>query len=190
MDLLAMYAATQPDKVAVIDDRPGRPVVTWSFAELNRRANQLAHHLVGLGVDRATKVVWCGQNSAEPAARIHAIRKVGAVGVPLNYRLAAREAAYVIDNSDAEVVYVDAEYAGLISADPRPDPEGHATCWCSTATASWSGWCEQLPDDRRRTSPTAHRRLAATMIYTSGTTGKPKGAVRAACVGPVGWSPA
>ena len=46
---------------------------------------------------------------------MHALRKVGAVGVPLNYRLSPDEAAYVVDNCDAEAVYVDAEYAGLIS---------------------------------------------------------------------------
>src|SRR5580658_2105643 len=106
MDLLAMYAAAQPDKAAVIDDRPGEPVVNWSFAELDRRANQLGHHLLSLGVDPKTKVVWCGQNSASLLAAVHAIRKVGAVGVPLNYRLSPDEAAYVVDNCDARVVYV------------------------------------------------------------------------------------
>ena len=125
MDLLAMYAASQPDKAAVIDDRPGQPVVSWSFAELDRRANQLGHHLIALGVDPGTKVVWCGQNSAALLAGSHAIRKVGAVGVPLNYRLSPEEAAYVIDNCDAKVVYVDAEYVPLISQVARPDPEGH-----------------------------------------------------------------
>ena len=87
MDLLAMYATSQPDKAAVIDDRPGQAVVTYTYAELDRRANQLAHHLVDLGVDEATKVVWCGQNSASVVVGTNAIRKVGVVGVPLNYRL-------------------------------------------------------------------------------------------------------
>ncbi len=68
-------------------------------------------------------MVWCGQNSAGLLAGSHAIRKVGAVGVPLNYRLSPEEAAYVIDNCDAKVVYVDAEYAPLISLAARPDPE-------------------------------------------------------------------
>src|SRR6516164_6357787 len=115
MDLLALYAASHPDKAAVIDDRPGLPVVTWSYVELDRRANQLCHYLARLGVTQATKVVWCGQNSAGLLLGTHALRKVGAVGVPLNYRLSPDEAAYVVDNCDAEVVYVDAEYAGLIS---------------------------------------------------------------------------
>src|SRR5271165_2438809 len=111
MDLLAGYALSQPDKPAVIDDRPGREVVSWSFAELDRRSNQLGHLLVHAGAGAATKVVWCGQNSAGVVAGVHAIRRVGSVAVPLNYRLTPDEAAYVIDNSDAEIVYVDGDHS-------------------------------------------------------------------------------
>ena len=86
VDLLALYAGTQPDKPAVIDDRPGQAVVTWTFAELNGRANQLGHFLLDLGVGPSTKVIWCGQNSASLISATQAIRKIGAVGVPLELR--------------------------------------------------------------------------------------------------------
>ena len=116
MDLLAMYAASQPDKPAVIDDRPGEPVVNWSFAELDRRANQLGHHLLALGVDPADQGGLVRAELRRPDGRITTpSARSGAVGVPLNYRLTPEEAAYVIDNCDARVVYVDAEYAGLIA---------------------------------------------------------------------------
>jgi fatty-acyl-CoA synthase/long-chain acyl-CoA synthetase len=176
MDFLAMYAASQPDKPAVIDDRPGQPVVNWTYAELERRANQLSHYLQGLGVEPSTKVVWCGQNSAALIAGSHAIRKIGAVGVPLNYRLTPDEAAYVIDNCDATVVYVDAEYEGLIESvrDRVPkvtdvlvfDGDGSLEKAVSAGPAS----APAVPDEVLDAS--------ATMIYTSGTTGKPKGALR------------
>ena len=39
----------------------------------------------------------------------NAVRKIGAVGVPLNYRLTHEEASYVVDNSDSVVVFTDAE---------------------------------------------------------------------------------
>jgi acyl-CoA synthetase (AMP-forming)/AMP-acid ligase II len=178
MDLLALYAGTQPDKPAVIDDRPGEPVVSWTFAELNRRANQLGHFLLDLGVGSSTKVIWCGQNSASLIAATQAIRKIGAVGVPLNYRLTAEEAAYVIDNSDAKVVYVDAEYGGLIAGirDQLPkvtevlvfDGDGEL----EQRVAKYP--VEPVPVDEGAVD------AASTMIYTSGTTGKPKGAVRSA----------
>jgi len=112
---LADHAANLRDKPAVVDDRPGAPVTVWSFAELNRQANRLANLLLGLGVDPGEKVVWCGQNSLEVVRAIHALPKIGAVTVPLNYRLTADETAYVVDNSDAVAVYVDAEQAGLFA---------------------------------------------------------------------------
>ena len=113
-DILATHAATLPGKVAVVDDRPGLPVVTYTYAELRARSNQLGRPVGRPRGDRATKVVWCGQNSAGLPVAVHAIRKVGAVGVPLNYHLSPSEAAYVVDNCDAQVVVVDAEYAELI----------------------------------------------------------------------------
>jgi acyl-CoA synthetase (AMP-forming)/AMP-acid ligase II len=193
VDLLALYAAAQPDKPAVIDDRPGQSVVTWTFSELDRKANQLANHLAALGVDRDTKVVWCGQNSAALLMGTHAIRKVDAVGVPLNYRLAPDEAAYVIDNCDAAVVYVDAEYEGLIAGirDRLPnvtdvlvfDGDGELERQVDKLPAE-----PPVPLDLPAAAAPAAAGSASpagtTMIYTSGTTGKPKGAVRSAAIDP------
>ena len=185
MDLLAMYASTQPEKLAVIDDRPGQAVVSWTFAELDRKANQLAHHLLHIGVGRSTKVVWCGQNSAGLLAMTHAIRKVGAIGVPLNYRLTPEEAAYVVDNSDAEVVYVDAEYEDLIAGIRSQIPKVR-----EVLVFDGDGSLEQMvakypetfqpPEVAGEGGPVT----GTTMIYTSGTTGKPKGAVRSASLDP------
>ncbi len=175
-----MHAASQPDKAAVIDDRPDQPVVTWSYAELDRRANQLGHHLVALGVQPGTKVVWCGQNSAGLLAGSHAIRKVGGVGVPLNYRLTPEEAAYVIDNCDAKVVYVDAEYASLISQLGDQIPKV-----TDVLVFGGDGALEQQLEQLPATAPPVPEdaeAAASSMIYTSGTTGKPKGAVRRANV--------
>jgi acyl-CoA synthetase (AMP-forming)/AMP-acid ligase II len=49
-DVLALHAAAQPDKPAVIDDRPGRARTVWTFAELNAQANRLGNALHGLGI--------------------------------------------------------------------------------------------------------------------------------------------
>ncbi|HET6914531.1 MAG TPA: AMP-binding protein [Acidimicrobiales bacterium] len=183
MDLLAMYASQQPDKPAVIDDRPGRPVVEWTFAELDRRANQLGNYLHGLGVDRSTKVVWCGQNSAALMTAIHAIRKVGAVGVPLNYRLAPDEAAYVIDNCDAKVVYVDAEYEDLIDGIRERIPKV-TDVLVFDGDGALEAKVAACPDTAPAEATGEEVGLAMTMIYTSGTTGKPKGAVRSGALDP------
>ena len=110
-DLLTAYAASQPDKIAVIDDRGARRRSTCTYAELEARSNRLAHVLGGLGVGPGSKVAWCGQNSTGIVEVINAARKLGATAVPVNYRLSDDEAAYVVDHCDAAVVYVDAEFA-------------------------------------------------------------------------------
>ena len=61
-------------------------------------------------------MLWCGPNSPEVVAVLNAARKTGAIAVPLNYRLSADEARYVINHSDAEVAYVDHEYVPLFAA--------------------------------------------------------------------------
>jgi len=48
-DLLTLYASSQPGKLAVVDDRPGSGVVTWTYAQLEAEANRLANALVSLG---------------------------------------------------------------------------------------------------------------------------------------------
>ncbi|HWE54097.1 MAG TPA: AMP-binding protein [Acidimicrobiales bacterium] len=183
MDLLAMYAEKHPDKPAVIDDRPGQEIRSWSFAELERRANQLARLLIDRGVTASTKVCWCGQNSAPLVLATHAIRKVGAVGVPLNYRLSADEAAYVIDNSDSTVVYVDAEYEGLISSVRDRIPKVTEVL-VFDGDGALEAELEALPGDALPEAEEERPASGQAMIYTSGTTGRPKGAVRSARLDP------
>jgi fatty-acyl-CoA synthase/long-chain acyl-CoA synthetase len=184
MDILSMYAERHPDKPALIDDRPGQPVRTWTFAELDRRANQLAALLLSLGVERSTKVCWCGQNSGPIVLVTHAIRKAGAIGVPLNYRLSADEAAYVVDNSDAAVVYVDAEYAPLIAGIRDRIPKV-----TEVLVFDGDGSLESRIDAQPDGPPASVANGSGlgpgqSMIYTSGTTGKPKGAVRSGRLDP------
>src|SRR4029077_10726588 len=119
-DLLTLYASSQPGKPAVVDDRPGAGVVTWTYAQLEAEANRLANALASLGVAPGDKVIWCGPNSPRVVAVVNATRKLGAGAVPLNYRLTAEEARYIVTHSDASAAYVDAEYAHLI-----PAPEGY-----------------------------------------------------------------
>jgi acyl-CoA synthetase (AMP-forming)/AMP-acid ligase II len=177
-DLLSMYASVLGDKPAIIEDRPGQPVRQLTFTELDAEANRLGHVLMELGVRPGTKVIWCGQNSLPLMVMMHAARRVGSTAVPLNYRLTEEETAYVVDNSDAEVIYTDAEFASLFeSIRPRTprvretlifDGDGQFEKRLAGASADPI----EVPDGATS---------QATMIYTSGTTGKPKGALR---VGP------
>jgi acyl-CoA synthetase (AMP-forming)/AMP-acid ligase II len=179
-DILTVYAGTQPDKLAVIDDKGGGDVVQWTYAELEAAANRLGNALRSLGAEPGQKMVWCGPNSLPVVAVANAARKIGVVAVALNYRLTAEEARYVIQDCDAVIGYVDAEYAhlftGLAGTLPRlrhvivfggPAPDGMLSSDELVSAAS-----DQAPDVGEAAA------TGGAMIYTSGTTGKPKGAVR------------
>ena len=116
-DVLKLHADGSPDRLAVIVDASGGAnFSTTTYAELNRIVNRLAHGLLALGAVTGDRIVWCGPNSLETIAVVHAARKVGLVAVPLSYRFTADEMAYVIDNSDATLVVADADYAPLIGS--------------------------------------------------------------------------
>jgi acyl-CoA synthetase (AMP-forming)/AMP-acid ligase II len=187
-DVLSIYARSQPDKPGVIDDKPDGTVVTWTYAELEAGSNRVANLLLSLGAGPGTKVLWCGPNSPEVVAVMAAIRKIGAVSVPLNYRLTPDEALYVINHSDAEIAYVDHEYAPMfatlrgqlekirhivaVGGRDAETPDGMLT----------SADIAAAPADAPDVGDAAG--TGGMMIYTSGTTGKPKGAVRSGAPDP------
>jgi acyl-CoA synthetase (AMP-forming)/AMP-acid ligase II len=182
-DILTAYAASQPDKLAVIDDRPDGGLVSWTYADLEARSNRLGNALAALGAGPGQKVIWCGPNSPEIVKVMQATRKIGATAVPLNYRLTAEEARYIIAHSDSAIAYADADYAHLFEPEDGqsgfpgslrqvvvfggPAPEGMLSEEELTAAAP-----ADPPEEVQQGVG------GATMIYTSGTTGKPKGAVR------------
>ena len=181
-DMLTELAERLGDKPALIDDRPGGGTVRWSYADLEANANRLANVFLDHGIEPGNRVMWCGRNSHWPVACGHAARKVGAVSVPLNYRLTAEEAAYVVHNSDAKVVLVDAEFAPLFERIRPEIPQVASVIVYDGDCRGGQLGAAALLDDAG-TAPVdvgADPSAAGTMIYTSGTTGKPKGAVRSA----------
>src|SRR3954452_2735512 len=186
-DFLTTYAQSQPDKPAVIDDRPDGTVRQVSFAELEAQANRLANVLVAHGSGPGRTVLWCGQNSIGAVTAINAARKIGATAVPLNYRLSPEEAAYVADHCDASIVYVDAEFAGLFERIRREIPKVQSILVYDGPAPAGMESADELIAASRASEPDLPQtgEPGATMIYTSGTTGKPKGALRRSTGNPV-----
>ena len=180
-DFLTAYAQVHPDKPAVIDDRPNGRVTVLSFRALEDHTNRLANVLLDLGLrPGAGKVVWCGQNSPGIVTVIGAARKIGVTAVPLNYRLSDDEAAYVIDHSDATVVYVDSEVAPMVQRIRAALPKvEHVLVFDGPVPIGMTD-IDALCADSSAAEPIVptDTEAGATMIYTSGTTGKPKGALR------------
>jgi acyl-CoA synthetase (AMP-forming)/AMP-acid ligase II len=178
-DPLSVYAQAQPDKAAVID---GDDVI--SFAALNAEVNRLGNGLLSLGLRGGERAVWCGPNSRQVLTFIHAARKTGMVAVPLAYRFTAEEMQYVIDNSDATLVVVDAEQASLIASIRDRLPKVKEVIVYGGAAfdgAAFPGartWDDVVARGDESEPVAVDPSFGATMIYTSGTTGKPKGALR------------
>jgi len=183
-DILTVHAAATPDKPALIEDEPGRPVRTFTFAELEAWANQVAAALELAGVVAGDRVVWCGPNSADALAIVHGCRKAGVTSVPLNYRFTPEESGYVLDDCDARVVFVDAESAGMALAAralaPRVERVLAYRLGVSEAPpiGAENGDALVAAAPAETFLPAVGSGPAASMIYTSGTTGQPKGAVR------------
>ena len=178
-DILSIYAEAQPDKPGVIDDKPDGTVVTWTYAELEARSNRVANLLLSLGSGPGKKLMWCGPNSPEVVAVINAARKIGAVAVPLNYRLTPEEAEYVVNHSDAQTVYVDWEHAPMFAAmRDRLTKVEHLIAVGGPAPAGMLSDADIAAASADAPDLGETAGTAGTMIYTSGTTGKPKGAVR------------
>jgi fatty-acyl-CoA synthase/long-chain acyl-CoA synthetase len=183
-DTLSIYAESQPGKPGVIDDRPDGTVVTWTYAELEARSNRVANLLGSLGAGPGEKVLWCGPNSPEVVAVMSATRKIGAVAVPLNYRLTPEEALYVINHSDAEIACVDHEHMPMFAAlRGQLEKVRHIIAVGGPVPAGTTAG--MLTDADIAAAPAGAPDVGdaagsgGTIIYTSGTTGKPKGAVRA-----------
>jgi acyl-CoA synthetase (AMP-forming)/AMP-acid ligase II len=178
-DILTAYAESQPDKPAIIDDRGSGEVVRWTYRELEEQSNRLANALLSLGARPGEKVVWCGPNSAQVVAAIGAARKAGVVAVPVNYRLTADEALYVVGHSDASIAYVAAGHAPMFAAlAERLGRLRHVIVYGGPPPAGMLGeeFVAAAPSGAPQEGDPDTG--SATMIFTSGTTGKPKGAVR------------
>jgi len=181
-DTLTAQAELNGSAPAVIVDPRGggRPSAT-TYAELNALANRLAHGLASLGASPGERVVWCGPNSLEVITTVHAARKAALVAVPLSYRFTAEEMQYVVDNSDATTVVIDAEQAPLLaSVRDRLPKVREVVVYGGDVPDGFVGWDDLLAASpgHEPTPGITTDKAGGSMIYTSGTTGHPKGALR------------
>ena len=149
-----------------------------SFAELDAGADRVANGLLALGVRPGERVAYLGKNHPFYFEALLGAARIGAVMTPVNWRLAPPEVAYVLDNSQARVVFVGAGFAEPL-AEARTEATAIAQVIGIDAPdcpgTDYRTWRSGFPAE-----PPAHRVRAgddALQLYTSGTTGKPKGAV-------------
>jgi amino acid adenylation domain-containing protein len=156
---------------AQVERTPSAPALTFegetlSYAELNARANRLAHHLRTLGVGPDTRVAVCVERSVEMVVALFGILKAGGAYLPLDPAYPEDRLRYMLADGAPAVVLTQASLAGLFDGCEVP-------CIDLTASQSW--------DDQPATNPARIGTPAnlAYVIYTSGSTGMPKGVMNA-----------
>ncbi|MBT2774460.1 amino acid adenylation domain-containing protein, partial [Halomonas sp. ISL-60] len=156
--LIERQAAVIPEATALVFEDQ-----SLSYGELNTRANQLAHYLIGLGIDSETRVGIAMERSIEMVVGLLAILKAGGAYVPLDPDYPAERLAYMVEDSGIELLLTHqhlrdtlpvADELNVIELD-RLNIAHHAPTNPNVAL---------------------HGENLAYVIYTSGSTGRPKGA--------------
>ena len=144
-----------------------------SYAELNSKANRLAHHLIGMGVGPGDRVALCVPRSLELVAGLLAILKAGAAYLPLDPDYPAERLRYMIDDAAPKVVVTTREAA---AGDWAPPGSGRPLVLLDDPSmlTAFEQMSAHDPSDDERMQPLAPEHLAY-VIYTSGSTGRPKG---------------
>ncbi|MEM8633804.1 MAG: fatty acid--CoA ligase [Pseudomonadota bacterium] len=172
-DIVRHHAEIRPNKVAFIfEDRE------LLYGALNKRASQVANGLLHLGVNPSERIAFLGKNSPDYFEILMGVSKSGAVMAPVNWRLAPAEIEYILNDMQAQIIFVDEEfhplvaqlratlpmlkYVFMLSADP--DVADNYVKWRDAQNAHDVQIARNFEDD-------------ALHLYTSGTTGHPKGAV-------------
>jgi long-chain acyl-CoA synthetase len=161
------------DDDAVLDETG-----SWTWSEFNLRANRCLDALRGLGHGGGT-VALLGGNRHETLEVQTAINHGGIVCPPLNWHFTADELAYILDNSGASAVIVDAAFAdlGLAAAD-KVAAVRDVVVFGGDAPAGTHAYEDLLA--AADPSEPADQSMGAVMMYTSGTTGRPKGVTSSA----------
>ncbi|MEV5850545.1 long-chain-fatty-acid--CoA ligase [Streptomyces sp. NPDC051985] len=149
-----------------------------SWAELHHRIEVLATALADRGVDEGDRVAILMTNRPEFIESVLAANLLGAIAVPVNFRLSAPEIAYILSDSGSRVLITDAGLAELAQA-ARGGAE-ELPC-VVTGIATGGPGTESYEELLRTTTASPPDRAVtesqpALIMYTSGTTGRPKGA--------------
>ncbi|NWE30415.1 amino acid adenylation domain-containing protein, partial [Pseudomonas gingeri] len=146
-----------PDAVAVVADQH-----QLTYRELDRRANQLAHHLREQGVEPDARVAICVERGLDMVIGLLGILKAGGAYVPLDPAYPAERIAYMLQDSAPAALLVQGATRGLLGDVAVPVIDLDPSTW------------QEQPSVGPQVPGLTARHLAY-VIYTSGSTGQPKG---------------
>ncbi|WP_269112994.1 non-ribosomal peptide synthetase [Xanthomonas translucens] len=159
--LFEQQVAQAPHAIAVVHDD-----LALGYAELDARANQLAHHLIAHGIGPEERVALYLERGIDLVVAILAVLKSGAAYVPLDPAYPAQRLAFMLDDAQPRLLLTHRALAANL-----PNESGIATVLLDDAPV----WAQQPTHAPQRSDVLAQH--PAYVIYTSGSTGTPKGVI-------------
>lgn len=167
-DFPRCHAARTPGRTAIVyEDR------ALTYRELNEFSDRIASALCKAGVERGDRVAFLDKNSDAFFPILFGASKAGATLVPVNFRLAPKEVAYILRDSGAQLIFAGEEFLDVVTA-AGSETGSLETVVAIDAGQGLAGWASVSPDPGQLPDSPLPEETAVQM-YTSGTTGHPKG---------------
>ncbi|HYW26362.1 MAG TPA: long-chain-fatty-acid--CoA ligase [Terriglobales bacterium] len=160
-----------PDREAVVDGS-----LRLTYGEFFERCDRWSAALQGLGVGRGDRVAYIAPNTHGQLESFYAVPQLGAVLVPINYRLVASDFAYILAHSGARIVCVHPDHLDAVDAIRTEVPDVEHFVALEGAREGWLDYEELLAAAGPDFTPArVTEQDLLTINYTSGTTARPKG---------------
>lgn len=164
-NFIAHWAKDRPEGIALREDDR-----TLTFCELEERTAQAASAMLAAGLKKGDRIVWLGKNSDLYYQLFFGAARIGVVMVPVGWRLAPAEIAYIVNDTQALLLFVGPGFDAAADA-IRGDLSHVEQILGADEARRW------IASSARAEFEAAGPEDAVLQLYTSGTTGNPKGAV-------------
>ena len=175
-DWLTVHRRQRPDQTALIFEG-----LHESYAQLDERCNRLAQALASRGAQKGDRVAALLLNGNPFIEALFACAKLGALFVPINYRLSPGEIHFILEDASARVLFYHDDFAATVENARADSPVEHAIIVPRSIAEAGPGdeRYESLLEAGEDRNPDVEidQNDACLMMYTSGTTGRPKGAI-------------
>lgn len=160
-----------PNRQAIVFDE-----VHQTYRQFLDRCDRWSSRLQGFGVKRGDRIAYIAQNIPEHLEGYYAVPRIGAVLVPINYRLASADFIYILNHSGARVLCVDKDHVDAIETIRDQLPSVERFVALEGGRQGWLDYEAEIAVASEVFEPVdIDENDLITINYTSGTTAKPKG---------------